>query len=635
MTFNIQFQIAGIVLMILVLSLWQKEKKLRFYSEGIFGVFLWAIFFCILLDILSIFALNYEEKIGTVLMTAACKIYLISIVYVVFMLLLYTMAGIYIKKRDIEKAMCFHSIPLLVDIVLVTVLPIYKYLEGGQIYTYGAGVQMTYFFSLFYLSDALYHTIRYRKRMTKKRREQVWFMLSAFIIAAVVQMFHKELLLIGFTMAVGMVFMYTKLENPESNLDKITDTFNLYAYQEYMNKLSGTEKDFSMIGVSIGGFRFVHENFGTHNENLLLRQIADFLSGLEGAIVFRDSQTEFILIFENGLLSEKAAERIRERFEEPWNIQIMNIDLQVYLTYLPSRYVVNSADEITEVLHYFMSESKKRGAGALICIDSEEISRKKDAENTEKELQWALENDKVEVYYQPIYSIKDGRFISMEALVRLFDREGKFMMPDLFIPIAEQNGMILELGKAVFRKVCSFMKNAELEQYGIEYVEVNLSVIQCMQDDLSKQLLETMKEYEMPPSRLNFEITETATANSESTLLHNMAEIIKAGGTFSLDDYGSGYSNLNYIIGFPFHIIKLDKNMVCSYFNSEKAKIAMKYTVSMVKELGIKMVAEGVEDEEQYNTMKELGIDFIQGYYFSKPLPEREVTDFLKLRNPK
>ena len=384
-----------------------------------------------------------------------------------------------------------------------------------------------------------------------------------------------------------------------------------------------------MIAISIEGFQFFVENFGIHDGNLVLKQIASFLSGMEGAKVFRDSETEFIIIFENELLVDEAVEQIRRRFEEPWNLRELNFNLQVCVTYLQNSNIVNPKEEITEVLHYFMRECRKCGKDSLIRIDEEELEKKKKVTDAEQALRWALKNDRIEVYYQPIYSIKDGKFVSLEALVRIFDKEGNFIMPDLFIPIAEQNGMILELGMAVFRKVCGFMKETPLENYGIEYVEVNLSVVQCMQDDLAKQLLDTTNQYNIPPYRLNFEITETATTNSESTLLENMQEILKVGGTFSLDDYGSGYANLSYIVGFPFHIIKLDKNMVWSYFKSEKAKIAMKYAVSMVKELGMQIIAEGVEDEIQYSAMKNLGVDYIQGFYFSKPLPEKQVTEFL------
>lgn len=629
MILNIQFQAAGMILVVLVGALLFSEKTLRLYTESVFVVLLCMVFSCIFLDISSIFALNNEEVIGTAVMNLICKAYLISIVVVAYILLMYALTEVHRKKRHMARIMKYHVIPLILEVILVIVLPIHKHLQDGAVYTYGPSVQVTYLFALIYLGDSLYYTVCYRNRTTRQRRESVWFLLGAWIFTALIQMLHNELLLVGFAMAVAMVFMYMKLENPENNLDKVTDTFNSYAYFGYLQKLTGMDKDFSMVTISVEGFRFINENFGIRNGNVVLKQIAEYLSEIKGCKVFRESEADFILVFEDRLLVEDAAEKIKKRFEESWNIREVNFNLQVYITYLPSRYIVNTADEITEVLHYFTVECKKQGEGTVIRIDEEEISKKNKVTDAEKALRWAIENDQVQVYYQPIYSIKDGNFNSMEALVRIIDKENNYVMPDVFIPIAEQNGLILELGMAVFRKVCKFMKSTKLEKYGIEYVEVNLSVIQCMQDDLARQLLDIMALYEIEPYRINFEITETAAANSESTLLHNMKELMKVGTSFSLDDYGSGYSNLSYVVGLPFHIIKLDKEMVWSYFKSEKAEIAMKYAISMVKELGMKIIAEGVESENQYSTMKELGVDYIQGFYFSRPLPQEEVAGFL------
>lgn len=629
MILNIQFQVAGLILVMLVGGLLLNEKTLRLYTESVFVILLCTVILCISLDIASVFALNFEAELGEPFVHLICKMYLFSIVCVAYMLLMYTLTEVHRRKRQMRKVMFYHSIPLVADLLLLVVLPIYEHLEGREVYTYGPSVQFTYLFALIYLADSLYYTIAYRNRTTRQRRESVWFLLGAWTLTAVIQMMHNELLLVGFAMAVAMVFMYMKLENPENNLDKITDSFNSYAYFSYLQKLTGMDKDFSMVTLSIEGMRFINENFGIRNGNVVLKQIADYLTEIKGSKVFRTSESEFILIFEDSLLVEDATERILRRFEEPWNIKEVNFNLQVYITYLPSRYIVNSADEITEVLHYFMVECKKRGKGTIVRIDETEIEKKRKVGDAERALRWALENDKVQIYYQPIYSIKDGNFNSLEALVRIVDKNNNFMMPDIFIPIAEQNGLILELGMAVFTQVCRFMKTAHLEEHGIEYVEVNLSVIQCMQDDLSKQLLDVMALYDIEPYKINFEITETAAANSESTLLHNMKELLKVGSSFSLDDYGSGYSNLSYVVGLPFHIIKLDKNMVWSYFTSEKAEIAMKYAISMVREIGMKTVAEGVETKEQYSVMKELGVDYIQGFYFSRPLPQREVIEFL------
>ena len=186
--------------------------------------------------------------------------------------------------------------------------------------------------------------------------------------------------------------------------------------------------------------------------------------------------------------------------------------------------------------------------------------------------------------------------------------------------------MILELGMIVFEQVCQFMKEQSLLEKGIRYVEVNLSVVQCMQEDLHQELMAVMQKYDIPPEAINLEITETAAVNSEKTLLSNMEALIAEGVTFSLDDYGSGYSNLSYVVGLPVDIVKLDKTLIWSSFDSQEADVAMQFAISMIKSLGMSVLAEGVENVQQYRRMEALGVDYIQGYIFSRPLPKEEFV---------
>lgn len=265
-----------------------------------------------------------------------------------------------------------------------------------------------------------------------------------------------------------------------------------------------------------------------------------------------------------------------------------------------------------------------------IRIDAQVIAERNKKVEAEKALQWALENDSIIVYYQPIYSVVKKRVSALEALVRIKDEDGRMFFPDTFIPLAEKNGMILKLGNIVLSQVCEFMQTRRLYRLGIEYVEVNLSVVQCMQENLSKQFLDIMAEKRVPPYQINLEITETAAVHSKKILLRNMEKLMRVGTTFSLDDYGSGYSSLSYVLQLPVKIIKLDKELVWSYFTNEKSAIAIRHEVSMLHELGLEIVAEGVEDAEQFEAMKELGIDHIQGYYFSKPVPQETLIELLK-----
>ena len=218
---------------------------------------------------------------------------------------------------------------------------------------------------------------------------------------------------------------------------------------------------------------------------------------------------------------------------------------------------------------------------------------------------------------------------SAEALIRLTDEKLGFVSPEEFIPIAERSGRILKIGEIVFESVCRFLSEGVITQYGIKYIEVNLSVVECMQSSLSEKLFHTMNQYHLDPSQINLEITETATAERIGMLVKNMTELHKNGITFSLDDYGTGYSNISYMMSLPFHIIKIDKSLLWSSMKNEKAMIALESIISMIRGMNMKILVEGVENEEMVELLKKLECHYLQGFYYSKPVPENEFIAFM------
>ena len=190
--------------------------------------------------------------------------------------------------------------------------------------------------------------------------------------------------------------------------------------------------------------------------------------------------------------------------------------------------------------------------------------------------------------------------------------------------------MIIRLGEIVFEKVCSFVKKNRLRQYGIQYVEVNLSVLQCADERLSEKFINIMEKYKVSPDMINLEITETASMRAKRILLDNMKNLMNYGVNFSLDDFGTGESNLNYIVDMPVSIVKFDKGMTDAYFRNGRASYVMDAAIRMIQGMHLKIVSEGVETEKQFEVMKDLGINYIQGYYFSKPLPELEFLQFIE-----
>ena len=239
----------------------------------------------------------------------------------------------------------------------------------------------------------------------------------------------------------------------------------------------------------------------------------------------------------------------------------------------------------------------------------------------------ALANHGFHVYYQPIYSIEKKRFVSAEALLRLIDEKEGFISPEIFIPAAEKSGAIHKIGDYVLTEVFQFIASSEYKKLGLEYIEINLSVSQCMHHGLADSILESMSRYGVSSNQVNLEITESAASYDQSVMSENLEQLSAAGITFSLDDYGTGYSNMYRIAALPLKIVKLDKTFV----NNQNSKMwtILQNTVRMIKDLNMEIVVEGIETEEMVKKFSDLKCDFIQGYFFSKPIPQREFVEFI------
>ena len=234
------------------------------------------------------------------------------------------------------------------------------------------------------------------------------------------------------------------------------------------------------------------------------------------------------------------------------------------------------------------------------------------------------------MFYQPIIEASTGRIISAEALIRLNDRVLGFVSPEEFIPISESNGKIHEISEYVIDTVFRFIKEHNLQNLGVEFIELNLSVMQCMDKKLSQKLEYYLNKYDVDPKHINLEITETATNFDEKRLRTQLQKLKNLGFTFSLDDYGTGYSNLVRVLEYPVDIIKLDKSIVWSAFQNMDSFVTLKNLISMFHDVRRRIVAEGVESEEQRNALRELGCDYLQGYFYSKPVDEDTFISYVQ-----
>ena len=629
MVWNIHFQIAALALTMVIGGMCLGQKRLNFASETAFIRLLVATLASILLDILSIVAINFRESIPSFLVQIACEAYLLSIVSVACFSSWFAVAEVSYKIRPFWRNITV--IPLIVELAVLCIFKtdIYVNVDDSIVYTEGTTVLVTYIFTALHIFTTLLMVIFEKRSIRKRRRMAVYSWLITWAVAGIIQFLANELLLVSFIMAVALVVMYCRLENPEYHLDYIDNVFNKKGFHMLMEENIRFHRHTPLVSIAVSNLNTINEIFGNRTVTRVVSEVCTFLRDISGVTVFRLEDNLFSITYEPGKDIDGLVDRLRKIFSQPWEVDETQIQITAGLSYLTDICIFEDVDELEEIVHYFATESAKQLDTPLL-VDSEALARRDRVLKTQNALEWALENDSVLVYYQPIYNVKEGKFSAMEALVRIKDEEGEIIMPGEFIEFAEKNGMILKLGDMVFRKVCEFIRNTRIEDYGIEYIEVNLSVVQCMQDDLAKDFKNIMAEYQIAPHSINLEITETAAINTKNILEKNMDDLIAYGTAFSLDDYGTGYSNLTYMVGMPLKLIKIDRSITIAYDSSEKARVATEYTVDMVHKLGMHIVVEGIETEEQYLNFKRLGVEYIQGYYFSKPLPKQRVLNYIQ-----
>ena len=630
---NIEVQCCGIAILLLLWIFYLRQKPLGLYSVRLFLLTLGAASFGICMDIISIIAINHSEQLPGFVLAFICKTYIASLIWVGYLGLIYSCTDFAKTMRERKKLNVIYTIVAAVGSVLIYALPIHYYLDGRIVYTYGPSCMTTYFFALLFVLLTLYRVTVKGKDMNPKRRGAVIIWMLIWVIAAVIQFLNAKLLLVGFASVLGMVILFFELETPEANLDRETSAYNAHAIGEYIKQLYDKQETFAAMLLAFTDVSRQSDDDRETQQGVDLLEIVRYLRKIKDMKVFKTLERELVLIFSSEERMQEVFLMLQERFDKPWNQRGEVVYINPHYVLLRDSSMIKSADEIIQTFRYFRVEGKKSEKHITI-VDEKKLEKLKEFEVTESMILSAIEEDRIEVFYQPIYATKSKTFTSAEALVRIREKDGSIVPPGRFIPVAEQTGLIKHIGKIVFEKTCAFIADNRLEErYGIHYIEINLSVKQCEKRKLADTYIEIMEKYNVAPSCINLEITESASIQTRQIFLDNIQKLLDYGVTFSLDDFGSGESNLNYIVEMPVSIVKFDRDMTQAYFADFKAKFVMEAAMHMLQDMQLPIVSEGVETKEQMETIVGLGIDYIQGYYFSKPLPKDEFLEFVGQRN--
>jgi len=273
-------------------------------------------------------------------------------------------------------------------------------------------------------------------------------------------------------------------------------------------------------------------------------------------------------------------------------------------------------------------EAQKSGEGRVHIYIPDEEKENYDEFSLHNEMYSAMEKNEFEVYYQPVYDAKTKEMVSAEALVRWVHPEHGIITPDVFIPLMEKTGFIIELGHFVLEEVLKQQKRWELFKFNQIAISINIASIELKTDEFLENVKKQLEYHKVYPELIRFEITENDPMLNEGSMKKYITKLKRLGVGITLDDFGAGYNSFSYLQQFPGDLLKIDKALVNSIVTDQDKQRVVKAMVELGHTLGMKVLVEGIENKNMEDLLVSFGCDYLQGYYFSKPVP---VFEFQKL----
>ena len=640
----IYFDICSIPLFLIILFICWSRKMTRGSANQLF----------ILVVLISVFStaadLGMEvtgnmaplSRTGHIVCTVSTYIYLIlrnanNAVLLLFLLAL-TRTTFLIRKRWIRVVFILPYLAVLIMLVQNPFTHNVFTVTAESGYARAPLMMVFYGIALFYGLAGLVYCIYCRRYLPVGKWSSLLFTYITVHLAVLIQFFYPHLLLEMYCTAMGELLILLSIMRPEERMDTEAGMLSWTSYQSDLRNITLSGERVQIVVMNMPDCRETRNFLGDHNYNQYLQELAREIRGLSWRHphrieIYYERPGTFYLITEP---DETGTQNIGERLLSENGGRIrrytdtgVRFEPQICLIRFPDD--LQKAEDIISLGHMFHKTGHQEQtvfhAGEIVHSQTFAIEA-----HIEEILDRAIRNSHVVMYYQPIYDIQSGRFHSAEALARVIDPEYGMIPPSVFIPAAERLGYIIPIGDSVLDQVFRFISKHDMDALALSYIEINLSVAQCMESSLPEKISALQQKYGINPKRVNLEITETTFENVNEVMVENINKLIRMGYSFALDDYGIGYSSIQRINHIPLKLIKIDKSMLAEV-SSANGQVILEHTVRMMQSIGKQVVAEGAETSDAVDILRSMNCEYIQGYYFSRPLPEDEFIRFIEEQN--
>ena len=559
---------------------------------------------------------------------------------VIFCGFLFALIGVWHKLNERKVLQYTYIVPIFVITALVFVInpftKIIYFINDEGIYRRGPLFYSLYALAYLYMIVGYTEMIRYRKLFTKIKFVSVFLVFFVMVASSVFQAIHPQYNVQMFFTSVAFLMMLFGLQSPEERMHGSTGLFSMNAYIQDVNR-------YHELGTPIGVTLSVMTNYTSLIELLGYFTVQDIILTLAKRLEAWSSasRTDVDLYYLGGgrfaAISDDRYEEDKIRISQEINAELsrevevneMSVKVMNNVCFIACPHDIDDP----KFLFSFDGRLEMEGYTGELRY-AEKLFDKKRFElrhDIAKVIDRAFDDNLFYLEYQPVYSVSDKRFVRAEAFLRLDDPDFGTIRPDILIGEAERLNSIHAITAYVIEEVCRFVSMPDYLLLGLDFIEINLSPVQCMWSELLTVLLSTMKSYNVQPKSICFNITDVDGKEMFDRMRDNIDALAQVGFRIFMDDFGAGIFEVERIAQMPLSGIKLDRSFVRKGLNEENTAV-FEGSLRMISDLEIDPVAVGVENEETEKRLTELGCNYLQGYYYCKPMDKKELIRFILMR---
>lgn len=601
------------------------ERKHRLFLYATIGCLLSSVF-----DISSVFCTTYYKIVSPSITLGIQTAFYLMLLFIPLIITIYSLELSFSNKEHLN---IFYYISFAIYFVYVVILLVN--IKTGIVFSvdqvngYQKGIlkNITYILTFVYMIIIELTVISHRHSISKRICRTIIIYPIIGVVILAVQFFFPKILLTGTSSLASLLLCYMAIQADMLDFDMLTGLMSEHKLESHIQNKSTSGYLFVF---AIDNIEFFEVNLVRHDFDAMLLDIGRKFQKLFDLAYYSPDHRFSAIVKDEEELKEKYVQ-IRHFFEDMYvnNKMVISIPVEYHSAAVQFNKGEKSYCNVKNIVNDLLSRVKVEGSKEIKFCDETVLMqmarRERIFDILKREL--TLESKQFTVHYQPIYSVKENKFVYMEALSRLGGTELGDISPAEFVPVAESRGLIERLGNVAFEKICKFIAD---NRSVVNAVSINFSVYQMTNPGVVKNVLDTIARFGLNPSSIIMEITESIFIDNYEIVSHNMLELAAAGIKFYLDDFGNGYSNLANVVELPFSTVKMDRSLVLAMENNNKNYVLFSNLVSTFKGSDLNVLVEGIENESQNDKVIKAGVDYIQGFLYSRPLCEEDCLSLLR-----